>query len=91
MKNWRVSKNRMKNRTMKEPDMFDKLSFVAWIPGGIGIMGLMLATEKEEAWVWRLVGASIALVMSPFMLLTVGYLVFEDFVDHFRRKTSESE
>lgn len=67
-------------------EMMGKITFmktllaILWMPGGIGILGLMLLLDKDEEWRFRLIGLLIAVVMSPFMLLTlVGMLGNEAF------------
>jgi hypothetical protein len=52
-----------------------------WLPGGVGILGIMLAVEKTESWYFRLLGGALALILSPFILLTMVGLFVHEAVD----------
>ena len=65
---------------MEKNTIMKTLLAILWMPGGIGILGLMLLLDKEEEWKFRFIGLLIALVMSPFMLLTLGGLLVSEAV-----------
>ncbi len=54
---------------------------ILWIPGACGLLGVMLACEKTEPWFLRLLGGAFAVIMTPFMLLTVVGLLVSEGID----------
>ena len=52
-----------------------------WIPGGVGILGILLACEETEPWYLRFLGGLVTLLMLPFMLLTVIGLFISEGID----------
>lgn len=62
---------------------------ILWIPGACGLLGIMLACEKTEPWSLRLLGGAFAVIMIPFMLLTVAGLIISEGIDKIKELRSK--
>lgn len=63
---------------------------ILMFPAGLGSLGLVLAADPDERIPLRLLGALIALIMSPFLLLMGVYIAVLELYEHINKGKSSN-